>query len=339
MNKTNDRTDHKEWIRVYNELISGSVGGMSSMLAGHPFDTIKVLMQDASGNLPKFKSGWHALSYTVQNEGVRGIYKGMSVPMLTVSIVNSIFFASYSSCSKYLHPQESPVPYHIVAISGAVAGATISVLLAPRDLIKSKLQVQSSIRLPTSSSSHLNNHSSTAFTSDTVGGNKTTASKGSQKGTQGPISLIKNIVKREGVRGMSRGLSATLLRDIPGDMIYFTVYEYVKRHLSAAVYNQEKVAATGSPSAWVAIGAGGCAGMSYWASIYPIDVIKTKIQTQPEPAIYKGVIDCARQLYRTEGIGVFFRGFYPTILRAFPTSAANFLMYETTKSFLQSVES
>ncbi|GAM20206.1 hypothetical protein SAMD00019534_033810 [Acytostelium subglobosum LB1] len=303
--------DKERFVGIGKDFIAGSVGGMSSMLTGHPFDTIKVLMQDASGNVPKFKNGWHALKYTVQMDGLRGVYRGMSVPLFSVSFINSIFFVTNNHFQKYFHPStDTPIPYHKVAAAGGIAGMTISFFLTPRDLIKSKLQVQSR--------------------------NTTLLSTVSTKGTPpreyytGPIDVIRQIIKKDGILGMFKGLRPTLLRDIPGDMVYFTMYEFMKRRLTTMAESPETF------PAWVAIGAGGCAGMSFWASIYPLDVIKTRIQTQPEPAIYRGIVHCAKEIYRTEGISAFYRGFSATILRSFPTSAVNFFMYETTKRLLNS---
>ncbi|EFA84164.1 mitochondrial substrate carrier family protein [Heterostelium album PN500] len=306
--------DRERWIPIGKDFMAGSVGGMSSMLTGHPFDTIKVMLQDGSGNVPKFKNGWQALKYTVQMDGIRGVYRGLSVPLVSVSFINSIFFVTNNHCQKLFHPNnDTLIPYHKVAAAGAIAGGTISFFLTPRDLIKSKLQVQS----------RNTNLLSTV----------TTKGEPPRQFYKGPIDVIRQIIRKDGFLGLFKGLRPTLARDIPGDMVYFTMYEFMKRKLSALSKS------SGHPEhfpAWVAIGAGGCAGMSFWASIYPLDVIKTRIQTQPEPAIYKGIIHCAKEIYRKEGIATFYKGFSATILRAFPTSAVNFFMYETTKKMLNS---
>jgi solute carrier family 25 carnitine/acylcarnitine transporter 20/29 len=51
-------------------------------------------------------------------------------------------------------------------------------------------------------------------------------------------------------------------------------------------------------------------------------------------ARYKGVFDCAHKIYSELGIRGFFRGFGPTMLRAFPANAATFLAYEVTRKNL-----
>jgi solute carrier family 25 carnitine/acylcarnitine transporter 20/29 len=71
--------------------------------------------------------------------------------------------------------------------------------------------------------------------------------------------------------------------------------------------------------------AGGLGGIAAWGISYPIDVIKSRMQTYPE---YKGILDCAVKSYRAEGHRVFFAGLGTTVIRSFPVNAVIFLVYE-----------
>jgi Mitochondrial carrier protein len=76
--------------------------------------------------------------------------------------------------------------------------------------------------------------------------------------------------------------------------------------------------------------AGGLGGMACWITVYPVDVIKSKLQTQAASApMYKGLWDCGRQLYRAGGAGALYKGLGPCLARSFPANAAAFLAYET----------
>lgn len=56
-----------------------------------------------------------------------------------------------------------------------------------------------------------------------------------------------------------------------------------------------------------------------WAVIYPIDMIKSRMQTDGfSPATgqkYKSTLDCVRTVWRTEGWRAFTRGLGPTLIR------------------------
>lgn len=70
-------------------------------------------------------------------------------------------------------------------------------------------------------------------------------------------------------------------------------------------------------------------GAVSWASIVPLDVIKSRVQadSKTEPK-YKGMVDCAIKSYHSDGIQVFFRGFWVIVLRSLPVNAVTFVSYE-----------
>lgn len=99
----------------------------------------------------------------------------------------------------------------------------------------------------------------------------------------------------------------TVLRDAIGYGFYFKSYEEMRNRLGLGV-----------------LLAGGIAGCISWASIYPLDVIKTRVQVQDNTVLdgeRRGLLDagrrtvrrlgaweCARKAYFEEGASVFFRG-------------------------------
>ena len=69
-------------------LLSGGVGGMSLVLAGQPFDLIKVRLQTAHATANE--SAWALAKQTIKAEGIRGLYKGMAAPLLGVTPIFAI---------------------------------------------------------------------------------------------------------------------------------------------------------------------------------------------------------------------------------------------------------
>ena len=72
-----------------------------------------------------------------------------------------------------------------------------------------------------------------------------------------------------------------------------------------------------------------------WLSMYPIDYVKTKIQsdslTQP---VYKGTIDCLQKDIKSKGLKVIYTGFEIMMVRAFVVNAVGFLCFETAKKWV-----
>jgi solute carrier family 25 carnitine/acylcarnitine transporter 20/29 len=90
-----------------------------------------------------------------------------------------------------------------------------------------------------------------------------------------------------------------------------------------------------SPFSQLAYGA--LSGYILWVMIYPIDVVKSKIQTDAldrSKATYKSTLDCFKQTFRAEGFIGFYRGFVACMLRAGPANAATFAAYELAMNVL-----
>ncbi|KAH9273164.1 hypothetical protein BASA83_004453 [Batrachochytrium salamandrivorans] len=74
-------------------------------------------------------------------------------------------------------------------------------------------------------------------------------------------------------------------------------------------------------SSWHQLLFGAASGYMLWIFIYPVDVIKSKIQTDSfdkNPAKYKGMIDCYSKVVAQEGFAGLYRGFWACMLRAGP---------------------
>jgi solute carrier family 25 (mitochondrial carnitine/acylcarnitine transporter), member 20/29 len=71
---------------------------------------------------------------------------------------------------------------------------------------------------------------------------------------------------------------------------------------------------------------GGLAGEALWIASYPFDVVKSKMQSDGfgEKQKFKNMRDCFRQTWVREGMGGFWKGIGPTLLRAMPVSAGTF---------------
>jgi len=126
----------------------------------------------------------------------------------------------------------------------------------------------------------------------------------------------------------------TVLREIPGCGVYFWCYEWLNRMLMKPEPEDHF-----DKMLRITI-AGGFAGSISWASIYPFDVLKTRLQTQPDVPSprYNGIVDCFRKSVKAEGPRFLFKGLTTTIVRAFPVNSVTFLVYEYTLSLLSSLE-
>lgn len=126
----------------------------------------------------------------------------------------------------------------------------------------------------------------------------------SQVGKFGYYQAISEI----GWKHLYHGMTATCARNSIALGLYFTTYEFCMKNLSLGTsYNS-------------LIG-GALAGVICWTIPYPIDCIKTRIQSD---ITYKAKINL-KNLYR---------GFLPCIARSFIVNPFIFLTYETVKKYI-----
>lgn len=96
--------------------------------------------------------------------------------------------------------------------------------------------------------------------------------------------------------------------------IYFLTYDYIVQQTMKASNLEHRSQL--SPS--VPLLAGASAGIVLWLAIYPIDVIKSYMQTDalsPSERRFKGMGDVIRHVYTSSGVTGFVRGIIPTLIR------------------------
>jgi len=78
-----------EVASAVKDVLAGTVGGICTVVVGHPFDTIKVRLQTQFEGSQAYKGTWDACVRTLRVEGVRGFYKGVQSPLLGEGVFNA----------------------------------------------------------------------------------------------------------------------------------------------------------------------------------------------------------------------------------------------------------
>lgn len=270
-------------------------------------DTLKVRLQTQPLNPPIYNGLVDCVRKTIAWEGPAGLYKGVSSPLAGAALLNAIQFFSYGQAiSLFTDPDNpkarlNPIDYFK---AGLLTGIAVSLVESPVDLIKSQLQVQ-------------------------IFKEKSSLAKSEAPGV---VNCTRRILHSGGIRGIYQGLGATFARDIPAVGLYFGAYEYT-RELFSKRYN----CSVEDLSSWQVLAAGGSGGFCYWLATYPLDVIKTSMQTDSivkSERTFRNIVHCASSLYRSGGFSAFFRGISPCLMRSIPANAACFYAYEKSKQIL-----
>lgn len=302
-----------------DDFIAGWIGGACSVVVGHPLDTVKTRLQAGKG----YKNTLHCVLTIYRKETVAGFFKGMSFPLASITVYNSVVFGFFSNTqrliSKYRYGDgRHPCSMLDLTVASMLTGLVSVGLGAPVDLVKIRLQMQTQTLL--AENLHLAGNTNIPVHSVSVP---------AQRLYRGPIHCISSILQHEGILGLYRGAGAMVMRDVPGYALYFIPY--------TLLCDLMKPDATANPhpcSIWLA---GGVAGSISWVTATPADVVKSRMQADAQlQRKYKGILHCITHSYKTEGAQVFFRGASVNAIRGFPMSATMFLTYELSLQFFRS---
>ncbi|KAI2513824.1 hypothetical protein MHU86_607 [Fragilaria crotonensis] len=292
--------DPTKEVSIFHDLFAGGVAGSMSVIVGHPFDTIKVRLQTSSS----------ATMASSLSGGFGSLFRGMAAPLSTAAMVNAVIFGAYGTSSRWwdlyfpLKLDHEHDPWYKSFVCGSFAGFCQALVICPMEHLKCRLQLVS----------------------------------GSNAMYKGPLQASRSIYKSHGVSGLYRGWYSTLWREVPAFGAYFSVYDFVKDSVND-YYNSHGDRA--EAHTWLASAfAGGVSGSVTWIMIYPVDVIKTRIQTAPinTPSSELTMAHVGRALVQQHGWKVMFRGLGVTLMRAFPVNGIIFPVYEFTLTHLTNLD-
>ena len=225
---------------------------------------------------------------------VFGLYKGLLPPLAGFAAMNAILFGVQGMVYRRLEPGAKGL-----FLSGAIGGFVQSLIVSPMELVKLQMQLQGQGM----KYKHIIRHTPDEMLR-----------------FNGSWDCFKKLFKAGGVRGIYHGFVATAARESPGVAVYIVAYHTMCSKM--ATY-RDSVHHLGVLELLMA---GGIAGSISWVSTYPFDVVKSRFQADINGK-YTGLVDCARQAYKSQGMPVFFRGLSTALVRAFPVNAATLATY------------
>ncbi|KAK3954736.1 mitochondrial carrier domain-containing protein [Pseudoneurospora amorphoporcata] len=332
---------------------AGYISGAIGIVIGNPLDILKVRLQaggsssstsspiSSSPSLPSPTPGSTPSTGTASaatTNWIRPFLRGTAAPVLGYGALNALLFVSYNRTESALNqfvfgidpslPSQIGVNLWSTWIAGAVGGLATWVVSTPTELVKCRVQLQDQGVVD--------------------GENRIGREKGSWQ-------VTKHVLRTQGIKGLYFGGVVTALRDSIGYGFYFWSYELSSRWMVAASSSSSSSSQAGgiftSEAARVLL-CGGLAGIVTWASIFPLDVIKTRVQTQGILGVGAsststeqttlldqtttaqrkqrplGAWEVAKSTYREGGVKPFFRGLAVCSVRAFIVNAVQWAIYE-----------
>lgn len=288
------------------DYIAGCFTGVVKILVGQPFDILKVRMQ--SNHL--IKNPFSLLYNIIQNEGLFALYKGTLSPLIGLGAITAIQFGVNASIKNYIkkkNPEMKKFSVKQLSLAGSLAGICATTVVIPVEHVRIRMQVQKG-RMGAAS---------------VANGKTATNGPTSEVKYTGSVDCAAKIVKEHGVSGFYRGATPTILREAIGFLFYFMVFEVLMQKDEERYGSRRQIPITHT------LLYGGFAGMCYWMAIYPIDCIKSRMQSDNlSNPTFKGTRQTFLYLSRNYGVASLFKGLGPCLVRAPLVNSAAFAFNE-----------
>lgn len=281
-------------------LVAGGIAGFLEHTAMFPVDTVKTRMQAINlGNTPHYRGTFDALKTIVSTEGLK-IYRGVSAAALGAIPSHALYFCSYEYVQKFLKPFFKKANLTIKDKNKKV----------PPHFIATSISAAFATMM----------HDGISTPTDVV---KQRMQLYDSK-FKNIYDCAKSVYKTEGMKAFFRSYPTTLIINIPYTITHFYIYETMKHALGA---NEE----TDTHHHYKHLTAGAIAGASAAAISTPIDVIKTRLQTQGDIIKYNGIVDTSKAILKKDGWSGFLKGTIPRMMYFAPSAAITWCVYEYIK--------
>ncbi|KAF2880823.1 hypothetical protein ILUMI_25356 [Ignelater luminosus] len=271
-------------------IIAGGITGGIEICITFPTEYVKTQLQlDEKGGQKQYSGIWDCCKKTVKNHGFFGLYRGLSVLLYGSIPKSAVRFGAFEAFKNKMKDEKgnlSPGGRLLCGLGAGVAEAILAV--TPMETVKVK------------------------FINDQRSPNP------KFKGFLHGVTLI---VKEQGIGGVYKGLSATIMKQGSNQAIRFFVMETLKDMYRGGDPNKNV------PK--VVVGAfGAVAGAASVFGNTPIDVVKTRMQGL-EAHKYKNTADCFVKIWKNEGPMAFYKGTVPRLSRVCLDVAITFMIYDS----------
>lgn len=270
-------------------MICGGVAGMVAKTVTNPLERVKMLAQTGEAQTTGIIGIYQRV---LRDEGILGLWAGNGVNLIRVMPSKAVVFSSNDVYREVLLQTQVLDKVSVSFWAGGLAGMTATAVTYPLDVIRGRISGKVASRY------------------------------------NSIWSTVTLTVREEGIRGLYRGLTPTLLGSMPYVGIQFGTVGTLER-----LFPEQ----TGKPLTKMLFG--GCGGIMAGLITYPNDTVRRLLQLQGSrgtTSVYRGYWDCVRQTVRSEGVSRLYRGLGINLIRMAPNSAVQFGTYELLKQMTAS---
>ncbi|CAL4062177.1 unnamed protein product [Meganyctiphanes norvegica] len=296
---------NKVRLSTFEHALAGGVSGFITRAVAQPLDVLKIRFQLQVEPTCGKRTGLYygilqATAKIVNTEGLSGLWKG-HVPAQFLTVAYGIGqFGSYAFLTRIASENGFGESNSIRGTCGGISGMIGTLLSMPCDVVRTRVVAQ-----------------------------------GHPKQYSGMFDACRQILKKEGPQSLWRGLTPTLLQNAPQTALQFYFYNAFMKFATSFCGEDGFLTASAI--------SGTAAGAFAKACTYPLDTLKKRIQMRGfedarsqfgRVVKYKSMLECIAKVTQEEGVIAWFKGLWPSLLKATVSSGLIFVSYEFTCIFL-----
>lgn len=190
-------------------------------------------MQTQPAEEGRYRNTLDAIRTIYRAEGISAFYRGLFPSLLGITHV-AVQFPLYEALKLWMQDDaRTPLTSaQILACSGS-AKMCASIATYPHEVVRTRLQTQRRLLNPSPTNA---SYPSTipASSPGLSQPNNPTAAEAPKQPRGGVIYTVKKIVRKEGWRGLYKGLSVNLIRTVPNSAVTMLTYVYLATYLHLA---------------------------------------------------------------------------------------------------------
>lgn len=280
-------------------VIKGFLTGGTQAAITYPTEYVKTQLQLQSKLNPEFNGIIDCAKKTVEQHGVKGLYRGAGVRIVGAGFQQMFRWGAYTNLVNVARDEKtgklSPAMNVICGMGAGVCEAVCAV--TPVETVKTRV------------------------TDD--------ARRGTGK-YSGSVDAISKILRSEGPVGLYRGAFPTILKQGTNQAVRMPLQVQIFALIS---FGDE----TKKQSPLYNGAAGFLAGCGSVILTQPQDCVKSRMQGEAAKELYKGTVDCAMQMLKNEGPASFFAGAIPRMVQVGMTSGISFALFPVISQLLNQV--
>jgi len=278
----------KEDVGIIKTFSKGFLTGFVEAIICYPTEFVKTQLQLQSRSNPVYKGILDCAMGNIRAHGPFSVYRGAAPLIVGSSGKQAARWATYANVSGQFRDKDGNISLAANMFSGWCAGTAEAVCaVTPIETIKTR--AVDDLKMKTGKYS-------------------------------GSLDCIIKIVRSEGLGGIYRGVVPTILKQGTNQMIRFPIQQfYFKMFFGNDAKKKSNPLLNGL--------CGAAAGGTSVLLTMPQDTLKTRMQGEEAKKLYKGTLDCARQIIKKEGVLFFWTGTWPRFVRVTLDVGITFTIY------------